>query len=93
MSDKGNTKLSRRMLVAGAAALAGLAVLPRSRAAAKASKASLQYQDHAKDGKDCDDCLQFIPGKTRKATGQCKVVEGPISPKGWCLAFVQKPGA
>jgi hypothetical protein len=91
MSDKVNTRLSRRMLFAGAAALAGLAVLPKSRAAAKASKASLQYQDHPKDGKDCDDCLQFVPGKTPKAMGECKVVEGPISPKGWCLAFVKKP--
>jgi High potential iron-sulfur protein len=91
MSDKVNPGVSRRMLFVSAAALAGLAVLPRSRAATKASKASLQYQDHPKDGKDCDDCLQFIPGKSPKAMGQCKVVEGPISAKGWCLAFVQKP--
>jgi hypothetical protein len=22
--------------------------------------------------------------------GECKVVEGPISPKGWCAAYVKK---
>jgi High potential iron-sulfur protein len=91
MPSRTNLKLSRRMLFAGAAALAGLAVLPKARAAAKASKAALQYQDHPKGGLDCDDCQQFIPGKSKKAMGECKVVEGPISPKGWCLAFVKKP--
>lgn len=91
MSNKVRQSPARRRMFTGAAALAGLAILPRARAAAKASKASLQYQDHPKDGKDCDDCLQFVPGKSPKATGTCKVVDGPISPHGWCLAFVKKP--
>ncbi|HEX5091826.1 MAG TPA: high-potential iron-sulfur protein [Burkholderiales bacterium] len=90
MSNAANKGRTRRALLGGAAALAGIAVLPRAARAAKASKAALKYQDHPHDGQDCDDCLQFIPGKTAKAMGECKVVEGPISPKGWCLAFVKK---
>ena len=91
MSDNEHKKtLSRRALFAGAAALAGLAVLPRTSRAAKAPKSAMQYQDHPKNGLDCDDCIQYIPGKSKKALGTCKVVEGSISPHGWCIAFVKK---
>jgi hypothetical protein len=31
-----------------------------------------------------------IPGPTPDAKGACKVVEGDISPKGWCAAYVKK---
>jgi len=41
--------------------------------------------------KDCDDCSQFVPGKTVKDTGTCKLVEGDINPHGHCLAFTPKP--
>jgi hypothetical protein len=77
---------------AGTAALGSL--LPRSaaRAQAKAAKSAVQYQDMPKDGKDCDDCIQFIPGATEAAPGTCKIVEGSISPHGHCLAFTPKPG-
>ena len=42
-------------------------------------------------GKDCDDCIQFVPGPTSEAAGSCKVVAGSISPHGYCLAFTPKP--
>jgi hypothetical protein len=32
-----------------------------------------------------------IAGPKPGAPGGCKVVEGPISPRGWCIAFVKKP--
>jgi hypothetical protein len=35
--------------------------------------------------------MQFIPGATPKANGTCKVVEGVISPHGYCIAFTPKP--
>jgi hypothetical protein len=35
-------------------------------------------------------CMQFIPGKTPTADGTCKVVQGSISPKGWCMFFTAK---
>ena len=62
------------------------------RAAAKLAKADVQYQDKPNDGKDCDDCIQFIPDPAHKGAGTCKVVAGPVSAHGYCLAFTPKPG-
>jgi hypothetical protein len=35
--------------------------------------------------------VQFIPGKTPKVMGMCKIVEGEINPHGHCIAFTSKP--
>jgi hypothetical protein len=43
------------------------------------------------EGKDCDDCSQFVPGKTARDLGTCKIVEGEINPHGHCIAFTPKP--
>jgi hypothetical protein len=59
--------------------------------AAKLTQAEVQYRGRPNGGKDCDDCIQFIPGTSAKATGSCKVVAGAISPHGYCLAFTPKP--
>ena len=59
--------------------------------AAKLSKADVQYRDQPNAGKDCDDCIQFVPGASPRTTGSCKVVEGSITPHGYCLAFTPKP--
>jgi hypothetical protein len=88
---------SRRKLIKKVAGLAGMALVPlllvsRNVAAAKLAKADVRYQDRPHARKDCDDCLQFIPGATAKARGTCKIVEGPVSPHGYCLAFTPKPG-
>ena len=58
----------------------------------KLAKSIVQYTDAGtvKD-MDCDDCIQFIPGKTPDLLGTCKVVEGEINPHGHCLAFSPKP--
>ena len=90
MDDEMHEEISRRGLLQAVAILAGAAVLRPVRAQAKASKTAMQYQDHPKGDADCSNCLQFIPGKTPTAMGTCKVVEGEISPKGWCLAYVKK---
>ena len=42
-------------------------------------------------GRDCDDCIQFVPDPTRKTVGSCKVVEGEVSAHGYCLAFTPRP--
>lgn len=58
----------------------------------KVSKAAMQYTDTGNaPGKDCDDCSLFLPGKSAKDPGTCKIVEGEISPHGHCLAFTPKP--
>lgn len=57
---------------------------------AKSTKAALKYQDHPKGNSKCSGCKLFVPGKTAKAMGTCKVVEGSISPNGWCVAYSPK---
>jgi spermidine/putrescine-binding protein len=80
-------KLSRRSFfrgaIAGAAVVAG--VIPIKVAyAQKADKKSMQYQDTPKDGQQCDACVYF------QAPNKCGIVEGDISPKGWCVAYNKK---
>ncbi len=91
MADDRRKRISRRSVLKGAAILAGLAAIPLGvEAAGSVSKAAMQYQDHPKGDQECSNCLQFIPGKSASATGQCKIVAGPISPKGWCIAYAKK---
>jgi High potential iron-sulfur protein len=88
------TNVRRRLLLKNAIAVAGVALasaFARSALAqAKASKQAMKYQDQPKDGQRCDTCLQFIAGAKPGANGTCKVVDGPISPSGWCAAYVKK---
>jgi hypothetical protein len=57
-------------------------VLSQSHAAEKKmSKQEAEYQDGPKDIRMCATCTLFEPPKA------CKVVEGEISPNGWCKAF------
>ena len=87
-------KASRRIMLKNAAIVAGLATAPwavrPAAAQQKATKQAMQYQEQPKNGQKCDQCLQFIPGAKQGASGTCKVVEGPISPNGWCAAYVKK---
>jgi hypothetical protein len=58
----------------------------------KLAKSAVQYVDAGNvPHMDCDDCIQFLPGKAAKDKGLCKIVEGEISPHGHCLAFSPKP--
>lgn len=52
---------------------------------AKATQASVQYQAQPKDGKKCADCQHFIA-----ASNACALVEGQISPDGWCTIWTAK---
>ena len=79
---------ARRVFIWRAGLVALLAASGPARAA-KLSKGEVQYRDRPNSGKDCDDCIQFVPGANPGATGSCKVVEGAISPHGYCLAFAR----
>ena len=77
--------------VAAVVAATGLLKATPARAqAGKASQTVAMYQPkpHGKD--QCDNCIHFIPGKTPKANGTCMVVEGSISPSGWCVMYARK---
>jgi hypothetical protein len=82
--------LSRRALLrsaacAGVGLAAGALSARRALAQQKASKQAMKYQDQPNGDKKCSECLQFV------APSSCKVVEGTISPNGYCLAWVKKP--
>ncbi|TAL82439.1 MAG: twin-arginine translocation signal domain-containing protein [Rhodanobacter sp.] len=83
-------KSGATVAVIGAVAATGLLKSSPARAQSKASKAVAMYQStpHGKD--QCDNCIHFIPGKTPKSQGSCKIVEGDISPNGWCVMYARK---
>jgi hypothetical protein len=66
--------------MAGVAASLAPAAWP-ARAQAKMSKQEAEYQDNPKDIRMCATCTLYEPPKS------CKVVEGDVSPSGWCKAF------
>jgi hypothetical protein len=77
--------ISRRkaLIAAGAVPLAAM-IANRTNAGAKVSQSAVHYQASPKDGKDCDDCSNFV------SPSVCKLVDGDISPKGWCRLWVKK---
>jgi len=93
MNENMDTKMSRRTLLKGAAVVTGMALASAftgKALAAKSTKAAMQYQDKPKGAQKCSNCKFFVPGKTAKANGACQVVEGSISPQGWCTAYTKK---
>jgi hypothetical protein len=48
------------------------------------AKEAAQYQESPKGDQKCADCRFFIDG------GSCQLVEGKISPNGWCMLFQPK---
>ena len=50
------------------------------------SSPAVAYQPSPKDGHQCDGCTLF------KAPDSCQVVDGTISPTGWCKLWAKKAG-
>jgi hypothetical protein len=75
--------MNRRTCILAALAAVGFdrPVTSRARAAEKMSKKEAEYQDDPKDIRMCATCSLFEPPRA------CKVVEGDISPNGWCKVF------
>jgi hypothetical protein len=78
------TGLSRRTILLAAAGAAPLLTLMNSSAEAKMAQTAVKYQPEPKDGKQCAACNFFL------APNSCKMVDGEISPTGWCLLWVKK---
>jgi High potential iron-sulfur protein len=78
--------------------LGSLAALPllnmfaaKARAdSSKASQASMHYQNSPNNGMHCSGCKFFIPGSDAAANGSCQIVDGSISPNGYCIAYAAK---
>ena len=85
-----NRKLSRRSVLRGAALLTSAALTAsmmsskEAFAQQKASKEAMKYQDKPSGDKQCSNCLNFIPSIS------CAIVEGTVSPNGYCLAWAKK---
>ena len=90
--DPSRRRLFRQgAVIAGGAALGGLMLNAKAPAqSGTESKTMAKYQDTPHGSQECDGCMQFIPGKNSSASGTCKLVQGSISPKGWCMNFTPK---
>ena len=88
-SKANQTRISRRSLLRRAAvAASGAAILGTAvsrQAEAKAQQKLVGYQDTPHGAQQCDNCSQFV------APDSCKVVDGKISPTGWCKVYAKKP--
>jgi len=83
--------LSRRELfpsvIGGVAIIAAALSLGReAEAQPKTSQKAAKYQNHPKKGQQCAICRYFRPPHA------CQLVEGNISPNGWCSYFAKKTG-
>jgi hypothetical protein len=79
--------LSRRTILlrsAGCAAGAAASLIPLKQAAAKMSQQSVAYQESPKGDQQCSNCSLF------KEPNSCTLVDGNISPTGWCKFWVKK---
>jgi hypothetical protein len=81
-----NSKINRRAVLIAAGTAAPLLAMLASRAdaGAKAPQSAVHYQQEPKDGHDCSHCNHFV------APGGCKLVDGDISPRGWCRLWSVK---
>ncbi len=81
----GNTRRALLQAAVGVAASASALVLGvRAAKAAKVSQAAVSYQDSPKGSASCANCRLFEPPNA------CQVVDGTISPNGWCKIWSKK---
>lgn len=86
-------KLTRRSFLGGMVvvpAAAGLLAGKASADGSKASQAAMHYQSSPNGSMQCSKCQFFIPGQDAQSNGTCRVVDGSISPNGYCMAFSAK---
>jgi hypothetical protein len=79
--------VSRRQLLQGAATVAGgaaMIVAAVRPAEAKMAQKAAGYQATPKDSQNCANCALF------KAPSSCTLVDGTISPDGWCRFYAKK---
>ena len=79
--------LQRAALAASSASVFDLVILRPAAAMAKMSKTMAAYQDTPYKGQQCSGCCMFIPGDP----GHCTMIEGTISPHGWCKFWQAGP--
>ena len=81
--DSGETDSATSVAPAGAPDTSADSPAPAQ--AGKVPQASVQYQTQPKGEQKCSGCVQFIA-----ESNTCNVVEGQISPDGWCTLWAPK---
>ena len=81
----------RTILLRAVACAAGAATLIGPTKNARAAKMpqtspAVAYQSTPKDSHQCDGCMLF------QAPNACQVVDGVVSPSGWCKLWAKKAG-
>lgn len=81
--------LSRRALLRGAALTGAGAVIAlglgrQASASSKLSQSAANYQPTPKGNQRCNSCSQWLQPTA------CKVVDGTVSPTGWCSLYSPK---
>jgi hypothetical protein len=80
--------ISRRSVLSGTALILSTAVatmvVRQAAGQQKMSQDSARYQAAPKGDQRCDGCSNFQPPQA------CKLVQGDISPSGWCEYFAPK---
>ncbi|MEO9215569.1 MAG: high-potential iron-sulfur protein [Rhodanobacter sp.] len=93
INESRRTLIRNGLTLAAVGAVAATGLLKTAPAWAQSAKASqivAMYQPKPHGADQCDNCIHFIPGKTPKDAGTCKVVEGSIAPQGWCVMYARK---
>jgi hypothetical protein len=83
---RGNNRVTRRdflfsAAVGGGAIVAASALPSRAEASNKMSPRAMSYRPTPNGKQHCDNCANWQP------PGSCKLVDGPISPTGWCILY------
>ena len=80
--------LSRRavlhLAIAGGGVLVAATVPAAAVAGSKIAQKAVKYQPGPKGNARCDNCRQW------QAPAACKLVDGVISPSGWCSIYAPK---
>ena len=71
-------------LIAGGAAIVASSLAPASAQSGKMTQQAAEYQNGPKNGQKCLDCSLYVQPQA------CKLVEGTISPVGWCKFYAKK---
>ncbi len=77
-------EIDRRTVLTAIVAAAPLLSVRAANGGVKVSQAAVHYEATPRDGQECDACAHFAPPHA------CKLVDGVISPKGWCRLWAQK---
>jgi hypothetical protein len=82
--DGTESRASRRNFLIAMAGAVPVVALGSVSAKAKMTQAGVGYQTEPKDGKQCSQCNFFVEPNS------CKVVDGEITPTGYCKLWNKK---